>query len=168
MIAKLKLLHMSDITAADASHPTVSRRRFMATLDHALPKSSIPIDVGFAPKSRRNWLLAFRQLLTLSGHWLKSNSAPCLLVRLLRIVVRLVNAWDYYIESEYNCVFVTHYGDFSISDAGEQYKALLADPIFRSGLNMIRDCRLIEMPDDYITKRFQAKRRKVFKVLIND
>jgi len=71
-------------------------------------------------------------------------------------------AWNYYIGTELNCVFVTHYGDFSITEAGEQYKTLIIDPKFRSGLNMIRDCRQIRMPDDYDYQTISREAKEVF------
>ena len=71
-------------------------------------------------------------------------------------------AWDYYIEPELNCVFVTHYDEFTITEVGEHFQQLMADPNYLPEMNLIRDLRQINIPKDYDYKSISSEAKKVF------
>ena len=54
----------------------------------------------------------------------------------------------YYIEPKWNCVFVRHYDEYTLTDAHDQLLKLIDDSDYVKGMNILRDMRETPFPSE--------------------
>ncbi len=58
-------------------------------------------------------------------------------------------AYHHFIEPEYHCVFIRHYGDLGIHEFEEQVAELVTLPTYEKGMNLLRDISPTKLPAEY-------------------
>lgn len=62
---------------------------------------------------------------------------------------------SYIIDPNTNCVFVTHTGKFKVDEEQHQLVEMVADPLHRSSMNVLRDISSTALPQEYSFEYFK-------------
>ncbi len=58
-------------------------------------------------------------------------------------------AYQYYIDANVRCVFVTHFDTYLAEEELLQIEAMCSDPQFQTGFSILRDVRSTSLPENY-------------------
>ncbi len=65
-------------------------------------------------------------------------------------------AYRVQIDEAVNCVFVQHYDSYESNEGNEQLDALMLEPTYKPGMNILRDLTQVSLPDSYDLNWFKG------------